>query len=367
MAGKGRGPDRADPPHYWRLGAPVLGFAGKGERAMGPTRRLLSEVVRIALSLAFVCLVGVATARIGSPLFFAILLSAGLAIAFIPALFPASRLFSIAFANLIAVYAAIFSLFVGKIFAGVDASVLGIGFCLPVFFFVAGCWLRQDEVRAVVAHPHIRSERRLFAALVWLVPITLVGGTVFLLSHLAATIANTDLVLLVAMTVIGLIVLAVSRDVAIFLVDAGLLFEEFFARIARLVIPAFAFLTFYSLLVILFASAYRILSAYTGGPHFYVGDAPHALSFSEFDLFLHRQHHHARLWRHRAPFEPCSPAGLDRGHLRLHAALVRRVGALGIYARASPPTRDEDRGEDARRAAPEASPPHASVTPAKRM
>jgi voltage-gated potassium channel len=285
MAGKGRGPARADPPHYWRLGAPVLGFAGKGERAMGPTRRLLSEVVRIALSLAFVCLVGVATARIGSPLFFAILLSAGLAIAFIPALFPASRLFSIAFANLIAVYAAIFSLFVGKIFAGVDASVLGIGFCLPVFFFVAGCWLRQDEVRAVVAHPHIRSERRLFAALVWLVPITLVGGTVFLLSHLAATIANTDLVLLVAMTVIGLIVLAVSRDVAIFLVDAGLLFEEFFARIARLVIPAFAFLTFYSLLVILFASAYRILSAYTGGPHFYVGDAPRALSFSESIYF----------------------------------------------------------------------------------
>ena len=43
-----------------------------------------------------------------------------------------------------------------------------------------------------------------------------------------------------------------------------MLFEEFFARIARLVIPAFAFLTFYSLLIILFASAYRILSAYTG-------------------------------------------------------------------------------------------------------
>jgi voltage-gated potassium channel len=278
-------PARADAPHYWRVGARVLGFGVKGEVAMGHTRRLLSEVARIALSLAFVFLVGVATAGIGSPLFFAILLSAGLAIVVIPALFPASRLFSIAFANLIAVYATIFTLFADQIFARVNVFALSIGFCLPVLFFVGGCWLRQSEVRAVVAHPALRSEQRLFAALVWLVPIAFVGAAVFLLSRVAGTIADTDLVLIGTMTVIGLIVLAVSRDVAIFLVDAGLLFEEFFSRIARLVIPAFAFLTFYSLIVILFASAYRILSHYTGEQHFYVGNAPRALSFSESIYF----------------------------------------------------------------------------------
>ena len=87
------------------------------------------------------------------------------------------------------------------------------------------------------------------------------------------------------MSIIGLIVLAASRDVAIFLVDAGLLFEEFFSRVSRLVIPAFAFVTFYSLLVILFASAYRLISVYTSGPHFYMGGAPHALSFSESIYF----------------------------------------------------------------------------------
>lgn len=252
---------------------------------MRQTRRLVPELGRIAPSLAFVCLVAVATAGIGSPLFFAILLSAGLAVAFIPALFPASRLFSIAFANLIAVYAAIFSLFVDEIFARVDAFALSVGFSLPILCFVAGCWLRQGEVRAVLAHPALRSERRLLAALVWLAPVAFVGAAVFLLSRIAATIVDTDLVLLGAMGVIGLIVLAVSRDVAIFLVDAGLLFEEFFARIARLVIPAFAFLTFYSLLVILFAAAYRILSQYTSEPHFYVGGAPRALSFSESIYF----------------------------------------------------------------------------------
>ncbi len=66
-------------------------------------------------------------------------------------------------------------------------------------------------------------------------------------------------------------VLTVSRDVAIFLVEAGLLFEEFFSRMSRLVIPAFAFFTFYSLIVILFASAYRLISVYTPEQNFNVG------------------------------------------------------------------------------------------------
>ncbi|MGC1178210.1 MAG: hypothetical protein WA884_04090, partial [Methyloceanibacter sp.] len=68
-------------------------------------------------------------------------------------------------------------------------------------------------------------------------------------------------------------VLTVSRDVAIFLVEAGLLFEEFFSRMSRLVIPAFAFFTFYSLIVILFASAYRLISVYTPERNFNVGGA----------------------------------------------------------------------------------------------
>ena len=87
------------------------------------------------------------------------------------------------------------------------------------------------------------------------------------------------------MSLIGLIVLGVSRDVAIFLVDAGLLFKEFSRRISRLVIPAFAFVTFYSLIVILFASAYRLISMYSPHSHFKVGDALRGLSFSEAIYF----------------------------------------------------------------------------------
>jgi hypothetical protein len=53
--------------------------------------------------------VAAAVAGVTSILFLAILFSAGLVIVVVRALFPAGRLFPVAFASLIAVYAAIFS------------------------------------------------------------------------------------------------------------------------------------------------------------------------------------------------------------------------------------------------------------------
>jgi hypothetical protein len=137
----------------WEPPAPLLCYAlllQPGAEIMGDSRRFLPQLLRGALSLIFLFIVAVATAGFFSLLFIAILLSAGLAIAAIQALFPASRLFSIAFANLIAVYAAIFSLFVEDVFNEVDSALLSIGFCLPILAFVAGCWFRRDQVRAPI-------------------------------------------------------------------------------------------------------------------------------------------------------------------------------------------------------------------------
>ena len=77
----------------------------------------------------------------------------------------------------------------------------------------------------------VRRERRMLGAFLWLFPTFIVGGFVLLLSRVAEPLANTVVVLIAAMTLIGLIVFTLSRDVAIFPVDAGLLFEEFFFRI----------------------------------------------------------------------------------------------------------------------------------------
>ena len=83
------------------------------------------------------------------------------------------------------------------------------------------------------------------------------------------------------MGLISAIVLWVSRDVCTFLLDTGLLFEDFFRRIAGLLVPTFAFFTFYSLIIIVFAAVYRIIDRLSDGAHFTVAGAVRDLSFTD--------------------------------------------------------------------------------------
>ena len=52
------------------------------------------------------------------------------------------------------------------------------------------------------------------SAAVWLVPVFFVGAAVILLSRTLWALANLDMVFLGAMSVIGLIVLTISREVS---------------------------------------------------------------------------------------------------------------------------------------------------------
>ena len=83
------------------------------------------------------------------------------------------------------------------------------------------------------------------------------------------------------MALIALVVFLVSADVCTFLLDSGLLFEEFFEQVRRLIVPAFAFFTFYSLLVIVFATIYRVIDRYSDAAHFLIDGKGRAITFSE--------------------------------------------------------------------------------------
>jgi voltage-gated potassium channel len=242
---------------------------------------VLREVVLFAISLTLVALVAISVAASASLLFLAIIVSAGVATAFIRWLFPEAPFFSLTFANLIALYASVFAFFMEELFERIGPGVSGIGFSLPILFFLVGCWLRRGDILAVVENPDLRGGRHLYRALLWLLPVFLVGVGAFALSVFDAPLVNNNAAFLAAMSLIGLIVLAVSHNVAIFLVDAGLLFEEFFHRMSRLAVPAFAFLTFYSLLVIVFASVYCILSQYSPDLHFRVANVARTITYSE--------------------------------------------------------------------------------------
>ena len=239
------------------------------------------EALLYAASLTLVGLVAIAVAGTANTLFLVITLTAGTAAGFLRRLFPGRSFFSLTFTNLVAVYAAIFAFFLEELFGQIGPDISALGFCLPILAFLLGCWLRRTDIQAVIDKPDIRGGQALYGALAWLIPVFLVGAAIVVLSWFAESFVNTNRAFLLSMLVIGSIVFVVSTSVAIFLVDAGLLFEEFFGRMSKLAVPAFAFLTFYALLVILFASIFSIISQFAGPDHFRVGTVTRSISFSE--------------------------------------------------------------------------------------
>ncbi len=235
----------------------------------------------VGLSLGFVALVGISTAGSANFLFFSIVFSAAIAMIAIEEMFPRSGLFPITFASLTAVYATIFGLFVEGLFYSLGKVTLGIGFALPILLFIAGCWRRRVEIRKEVADWDIATEKGAVHALLWQLPVWLIGLSLYILFGIEEKSVNTDATLLIAMGVIGVIVFAVAHEVAAFLIDIGLLLEEFIMRMARLTVPAFAFLSFYAILVIVFAAIYGIISHSSDAHHFRIGTEYRALSYFE--------------------------------------------------------------------------------------
>lgn len=249
---------------------------------MPNVRHGVAGLTTVILSFLLVALVAVAIAGLHAPLLlFTIAASAFVGPLLLHRLFPDAQLLWIAFINLLAVYASLFKLFVEGVFSGVSSQMLPIGFLLPIFAFLVGCWFRRTDIAGIVAKPEVRTNRSLLRAFFWLAPVWLVGAVVILLVHFGVPLVHTEIGFLAAMTLIGIIVAAASRDVAVFLVDTGFLFDEFFQRIAHHIIPMFAFLTVYSLLVVVFASTYRVLSSASGAVHFVVDRVPKELSFAD--------------------------------------------------------------------------------------
>jgi voltage-gated potassium channel len=234
----------------------------------------------LALSFALVVMVAIAIAGPGGPLFISIVACATLPTVALRWMFPNSGLLWIAFVNLIAVYASVFALFADEVFKGIPTSMLAIGFALPVASFIFGCWHHQGRVPALVMNPALR-DQSVSHALLWLVPVGLVGALVMLVALVSGTVANSEPFFLIAMLLIGLIVFAVSGEVANFLVNVGLLFEEFFQRFTHLIVPALAFLTFYLLIIVVFAAAYAIASKAGPQEHFRIGANARSLSYPE--------------------------------------------------------------------------------------
>jgi voltage-gated potassium channel len=246
------------------------------EPRQGGAVRLLAPVAALLALIGF----GVIVAPEG-PLFALTIVSMlGLTVLFFTGLFPRRWFFALSLANGLGIYACIFAFFVDANFSRVARPLLFLGFPLPILAFMHGAWRSRERIREIIATTQLPGARQLRRAFAWAGPVAIIGGLTFAVPSLGNVVA-LDTLFLLAMAAIAIVIWRASPPVSTFLMDTSLLFEEFLERVEKLTVAAFAFLTFYSLFVILFAGIYMGLDTLQPGVHFAMHGAPAEMRFSE--------------------------------------------------------------------------------------
>ncbi|WP_114861665.1 potassium channel family protein [Azospirillum brasilense] len=218
---------------------------------------------------------------VSGDLAFALLGSVGLVVGAFHYLFPGSQFFSLALANFIGVYACVFVFFLESNFHSIPSHIQAAAFAIPLIAFLGGAWWRAGTIRSIVMSRRLRDGGHFDRIFLWMAPVWGIGALTFLLPGRDVAPETLTAIFLLSMSAIGLVVALVARDIAVFLLDAGLLFEGFFQQAARLVLPAFAFLTFYSLCIIMFGAFYTILDRFMVEPNFIIDGVRRDLTFPE--------------------------------------------------------------------------------------
>jgi voltage-gated potassium channel len=193
-----------------------------------------------------------------------------------------SAFFNVIFANMITIYLCLFTFFVESLFQELPPRYITVGFLLPLAAFLGGAVFRKDEIQGIIQSQTYLEEAKFVRSFLWLAPITLIGVVAFTL-HLSHgdTSAHLKMFFMMEMSLISAIVFFASRDFTLMLIDTGVLFGDFFTDNARLVKPAFAFFTFYSMIIIIFAGIYKMIERLSTVHHFMVRGVARNMTFIE--------------------------------------------------------------------------------------
>lgn len=195
--------------------------------------------------------------------------------------FPGGLHFGITMANFLAVYACMFVFFRDANFPDARLGPSIAALALPVVTFLLRCFLARHRVAAMI-HARRRQELTHLPRLTrWLPATALVGALTFVLPRFAVPPEGQGTLLVAAMAVIAVAVAYAQRDMILLMMDVAMVFEGVASRIDRLVMPVMAFLTFYALLVVVFACLYRIAELSLGAAQFMVHGRMSALSFPD--------------------------------------------------------------------------------------
>jgi len=235
-------------------------------------------------SLVFtVALVGLVAVAAGEEWVFSIsaILACAVGFGFFYLLFPGGLHFGVVVANFVAIYACLFVFFRDNNFPLAPRPMVLLALALPLIGFLAGCILRRRSVAGMI---RARRSRALlhFPRLARWVPATVVVGVLsFAVPELHFRPDTQGHVLLAAMAIIAVSVFTAARDVVLLQMDVALIFENVTDRIHELVMPMMAFLTLYSLLVVVFACLFRIAEMVTGTHQLAFHGTPVGISFAD--------------------------------------------------------------------------------------
>ena len=171
----------------------------------------------LIFTLGLYILVSVAVSDRFGVFFFVMLAALALSVTLFYRLFPGSEFTTVALANFLSVYACLFIFFVESSFAIAAEWAIEISFVLPIAAYIAGVSLWRDSIQRLVRHEadsRVHYTPRLF---LWLVPVFAVGLASFLLPYRGYDAQTVSILLIASMSLIALLVFAVSRDVTAFL------------------------------------------------------------------------------------------------------------------------------------------------------
>jgi voltage-gated potassium channel len=194
-------------------------------------------------------------------------------------LFPSGAHFGMTVANFLAIYACVFEFFRDANFPAVPQPFALGAVAMPVLGFLICCVMRRRQVYAIIHARRIRELDHLPRVTSWFLGAVAVGAATFALPRLELDAPEQGIALLAAMAVVTLFVVVSVRDVVLVMIDIAMVFEGVAARLDRLVRPMMAFVTFYSLLVVVFACLYRIADLTARTPQFALHGSPARISF----------------------------------------------------------------------------------------
>jgi voltage-gated potassium channel Kch len=196
-------------------------------------------------------------------------------------LFPRGLHFAFGTATGFAMYASLFVVLGNAQFPDAPDWSRPPAFLMPVAAFLGCVWWRRQELAEIAERQAASDLDHLGHTARWLVFVSMVGLVCFVLPVNRLEAPAQAAALLVAMGGIAGIVALAVRDVMRLLVDVALIIDEIAGRLRHVAVPAVAFLLMYGLLVIVFASAYRVADTLSLQPLFHDPNGPIRLSYSD--------------------------------------------------------------------------------------